>query len=65
METKILKPDFITEDYLEFLDCLRDSGRIKMPGARPYFQKTFAELSYKEASEIITYWMKTFSKRNK
>ena len=59
----IKKPDFLEEEHLIFLDDLRESGEINMFGARLWLIKAF-ELSGKEAREILTYWMETFSERH-
>ena len=45
----------------EFLDDLRDSGRINMFGAAPYLQSTF-ELTRYEARDILKEWMDSKSK---
>ena len=58
------KPDFVTEEHLEYLDALRDSGETNMFGAGIYLRREF-ELSGDMARAILTYWMKTFSKRHK
>ena len=57
------KPDFVTEKHLKYLDGLRESGIINMFGAAPYVQANF-ELSRKEARQVLSYWMRTFSKRH-
>ncbi len=59
----IEKPSFLKEEYLEYLDNLRESGATNMYGARPYLQKAF-KLSKEAAREILSYWMKTFSERH-
>jgi len=46
------------------LDDLRESGRTSMYGAKSYLLNEFPELSNKEASSILVYWMQTFSERN-
>jgi len=58
------KPETLTEDHLIYLDNLRESGITNMFGARPYLINAYRELSKKEAAEILTYWMKTFSERH-
>lgn len=58
------KPEFVTDEMLEFLDELRDSGDTNMFGARPYVMAEFPELSEKEAARVLTYWMETFSERH-
>jgi len=61
---KMNRPKFITNEHLDYLDALRDSGITNMFGASPYIVDEF-KVSTKEAREILTYWMKTFSKRLK
>ena len=65
MENKIEKPGNLTDEHLEYLDELRESGITNMFGARPYLMDSFPELESKNAGEILTYWMKTFSERHK
>jgi len=59
-ETKS-RPAFCTDEHLEYLDMLRDSGATNMFGAAPYLAKTF-EISKPEARAILGYWMDTFGK---
>lgn len=54
------KPDICKDEYLTYLDDLRQSGTINMMGATPYLQKEFTELGIEEAREIFCYWMKAF-----
>ena len=60
MEKKFERPEFVTNDMLEFLDELRESGDTNMFGARPYVLEEFPELTRQEASGVLTYWMETF-----
>lgn len=53
------------KDYFEYLDKLRESGITNMFGARPYLINAFPELTKQESREILSKWMKTFSKRHK
>lgn len=57
-------PKFCTDEHLEYLDELRDSGETNMFGARPYLLSEFPELSDKEGSEVLSYWMDSFSERH-
>jgi hypothetical protein len=52
------------QEYLEYLDELRESGVTNMYGARPYLIKEF-DLNKAEATEVLSYWMKTFGERHK
>jgi hypothetical protein len=63
MTTEIVKPTKCTEEYLEYLDALLESGATNMFGASPYLNEEFQDLSEKEAKDILVYWMKTFTKR--
>ncbi len=58
------KPAIVTDDHLEFLDELRDSGVTNMLGAGPYLQREF-DVSKKESHAILQYWMDTFAERHK
>jgi len=58
------RPELVTEEMLEYLDELRDSGETNMYGARPYLMSDFPELSKQEAAKVLTYWMQTFSERH-
>ena len=47
------------EEYYVYLDDLRESGETNMYGARPYLMRDF-NLTKREASDILSDWMKTF-----
>lgn len=54
-----LRPKFITDEHLAYLDDLRTSGQTNMFGAVPYIEAAFP-LTRAEAKELLTYWMQTF-----
>ena len=56
-----LRPTFITDEHLDYLDDLRGSGETNMFGAGNYLMKSF-KLTSPVAREILTYWMQTFGK---
>ena len=58
------RPTFCTNDHLEFLDNLRDSGESNMFGASPYLEAEFG-LIRPVAREILMYWMESFGKENR
>lgn len=62
--TESNQPEFVTEEHLEFLDELRDSGVTNMYGATPYILDEFPELFQDEAISVLSYWMNTFSERH-
>lgn len=55
------RPEGITDEHLEYLDELRDSGVTNMYGAPRYVQEEF-DVDFEEAGRITSYWMKTFGK---
>lgn len=54
----------IKEEYLIFLDKLRESGRVNMFGAAPHLTRKF-DLNSREAGEVLHHWMATFEERHK
>lgn len=54
-----LRPTFITDEHLEYLDDLREGGETNMFGAGSYLMKSFG-LTSPVARDILMYWMKTF-----
>ena len=58
------RPEFVTDEHLEYLDALSESGLINMLGARPYLMNAF-NLDKDTATKILSYWMYTFSERHK
>ena len=58
------KPDSLTEDHLEYLDELRESGATNMFGATPYLMDEFPDLDKQQARSVLLYWMDTCSDRH-
>lgn len=58
------RPAHVTDDMLDYLDELRESGITNMFGAAPYVAKAF-DLSTEDARAVLTYWMRTFGERHK
>ena len=56
------KPDLVTDEHLEYLDDLRDSGQTNMFGAGPYLQEDFG-LSRNDSHKVLKYWMESFGER--
>lgn len=59
------RPECVTDEHLEYLDELRESGATNMLGARPYLMDAFPVLSEEEASTVLGYWMKSFGSPNR
>ena len=57
------KPKFVSDEHLEYLDGLRESGVTNMFGAGSYLSAAFG-MSKKNASEVLMYWMETFTQRH-
>ena len=55
------RPENVTDDHLDYLDDLRESGVINMFGAGEYLEEEFS-LDKEEAKEILLYWMASFGK---
>jgi hypothetical protein len=64
MTTENQRPENVTDEHLAYLDDLRDSGITNMFGARPYVENEFG-CSKREATEILSYWMKSFGNPNR
>ena len=54
-----------SEEHLQFLDDLRDSGITNMFGGAKYLREESPELSEEESREILVDWMKSFGERHK
>jgi len=48
-------------EYYDYLDLVRESGKINMLAAAPHLAKEF-DLDIKEARKILSDWMKDFGK---
>lgn len=57
------RPEFLEDDYLVYLDELRESGITNMWGAAPYVQREFG-LSRSDARVTVLYWMESFELRH-
>ncbi len=57
------RPQFITDEHLEYLDDLRESGITNMYGAVPFIMRMFL-VSRSLAKEILMYWMESFEERH-
>jgi len=52
------------EKYFVFLDSLRETGATNMFGAVPFMLEMFNELGKRQATAILTDWMKSFDDRH-
>jgi hypothetical protein len=59
MPTDEPKPACLTDDMLNYLDDLRESGITNMFGAAPYLREAY-NLNRDESSDVLEYWMRTF-----
>lgn len=58
------RPINVTDEHLEYLDYLRDSGVTNMFGARPYLERKFGT-DRRESMEILKYWSETFGQEKR
>lgn len=58
------RPDIVTDEHLQYLDELRESGEANMFGAVPYLETEFY-VSRHEAKTILKYWMVSFGDPNR
>jgi hypothetical protein len=54
-ENKIERPEFVSDEHLEFLDDLRESGVTNMWGAQAYLEEAFEDLDRTIAGKILFY----------
>jgi len=57
------RPEITTDEHLEFLDDLRESGVTNMFGASPYLEREFG-LERNDAKQVLTYWIESFEERH-
>lgn len=57
------RPELATDEVLEWIDDLRESGVTNMLGAAPYIENEF-DMDIKDARNVLSYWMHTFSDRH-
>jgi hypothetical protein len=57
------KPEGLTDEHLEYLDELRDSGVTNMFGAAPYLVAAY-DIDTTTARKYLSYWMRTFGERH-
>ena len=60
----MIKPKYIEEEHLTYLDRLRESGKTNMFGATPFIVEMFPELTREEALGILIFWMRSFKERH-
>jgi hypothetical protein len=61
---EVERPEGCTDEVLEYLDALRESGVTNMFGAGPYLREDFT-VTQAVAHKWLAYWMKTFSERSR
>lgn len=61
---KINRPEIVTNEHLEYLDELRESGVTNMFGAGEYIEQRFG-IDRHNAKTILLYWMKSFGKKDR
>jgi len=59
-----VRPGYVTDEHLKYLDDLRESGVTNMSSGGRYLIQKFG-LSVDKASSILSYWMKSFGDPNR
>jgi len=59
----IERPEIVEDEHLTYLDDLRESGITNMLEGNVYLEKRF-NLSNRDASNVLVYWMKSFAERH-
>jgi hypothetical protein len=62
MVPDVVEPEKL-EEYLTYLDALRETGAVNMFGAYPYLMKEFG-LDKPTAKAVWVHWTKTFTERH-
>ena len=62
MSEPIVRPDLLKNEYLVYLDDLRNSGVVNMFGASPYLAQEFG-LDENFSRQVLSFWMKNFKER--
>jgi hypothetical protein len=60
-----VRADYITDEMLEFLDELRESGKTSVFNRRIYLLEKFPQLSLQRALNVIAYWLQTFGEEKR
>ena len=59
-----MRPDYVTDEMLEYLDDLRESGITNMYGAVVYLVDDLG-IDKATARKVLVYWMQTFGKADR
>lgn len=57
------RPEVVTDEHLDYLDELRESGVTNMFGAGEYLESYF-DIGTNDARKILGYWMESFGERD-
>jgi len=56
------RPDYVTDEILEYLDTLRAEGTVNMFGAGMYLRRLF-DLSEEQSRSALIFWIQKFTTR--
>lgn len=68
------RPEFVTDEHLNYLDELRESGKTNMYGAWRYLEAEFPDVylgteksfhSSDKSGACLVYWMRTFGNKER
>ena len=57
---KPIRPAMVSDEQLEYLDELRESGAVNMFGAALNLREEFTELGRGDSVKVLGYWMVTY-----
>jgi len=60
---KTRRPTYVKDEYLEFLDDLRDSGITNMMAAAPFLASHY-NIKKPVARNVLSYWMESYGERH-
>ena len=55
--TEVERPECCTDEMMDFLDNLRDSGKTNMMLAPTYLWKKFSSLGMEDCQAVFNYWI--------
>ena len=58
------RPEFCTDEHLDYLDELRESRITNMLGAAPFVKREFG-LTTDQSLKVLSYWMDSFGQRKR
>ena len=58
------RPDYCTDEMLDYLDELKETGKVNMVGASPNLRAEFPELDKHMSHVVLAHWRDTYGIRH-